>query len=114
MMSSMDANEQHRKLFIGGLSYKTTKEALHKYYEHWGELVDSVVMQVSCVVDWEIVVHLTRILVGGSERVETEVDNALYAIVSAFINTGQDDGQVARFRIRHLPLRRCPREGDVR
>ena len=51
MMSSMDANEQHRKLFIGGLSYKTTKEALHKYYEHWGELVDSVVMQVSCVVD---------------------------------------------------------------
>jgi len=41
----MDANEQHRKLFIGGLSYKTTKEALHKYYEHWGELVDSVVMQ---------------------------------------------------------------------
>ena len=42
----MDANEQHRKLFIGGLSYKTTKETLHDYYEQWGELVDSVVMQV--------------------------------------------------------------------
>jgi len=41
----MDANEQHRKLFIGGLSYKTTKETLHDYYEQWGELVDSVVMQ---------------------------------------------------------------------
>ena len=43
-MSSID--EQHRKLFIGGLSYKTTKETLHEYYEQWGELVDSVVMQV--------------------------------------------------------------------
>jgi len=42
-MSSID--EQHRKLFIGGLSYKTTKETLHEYYEQWGELVDSVVMQ---------------------------------------------------------------------
>jgi len=42
-MSSID--EQHRKLFIGGLSYKTTKETLHDYYEQWGELVDSVVMQ---------------------------------------------------------------------
>jgi len=38
-------NEQNRKLFIGGLSYKTTKEVLHDYYEQWGELVDSVVMQ---------------------------------------------------------------------
>jgi len=42
-MSTID--EQHRKLFIGGLSYKTTKETLHEYYEQWGELVDSVVMQ---------------------------------------------------------------------
>ena len=48
-MSAMDANEQHRKLFIGGLSYKTTKETLHDYYEKWGELVDSVVMQVKYV-----------------------------------------------------------------
>ena len=45
-MSAVESNDQHRKLFIGGLSYKTTKETLHEYYEQWGELVDSVVMQV--------------------------------------------------------------------
>jgi len=44
-MSAVESNDQHRKLFIGGLSYKTTKETLHEYYEQWGELVDSVVMQ---------------------------------------------------------------------
>ena len=54
-MSSID--EQHRKLFIGGLSYKTTKETLHEYYEQWGELVDSVVMQVGSM-SHQVVVQL--------------------------------------------------------
>lgn len=37
-------NEQFRKLFIGGLSYETTKEGLQEHFEKWGEITDCVVM----------------------------------------------------------------------
>ena len=36
--------EQFRKIFIGGLSYKTTEEGLRGFYAQWGELLDAVVM----------------------------------------------------------------------
>ena len=36
--------EQFRKVFIGGLSYKTTEEGLRAFYSQWGELIDCVVM----------------------------------------------------------------------
>jgi len=36
--------EQMRKIFIGGLSYKTSDEGLRGYYSQWGELLDCVVM----------------------------------------------------------------------
>lgn len=32
-----------RKLFIGGLDYRTTDETLKSYFEKWGEIVDVVV-----------------------------------------------------------------------
>ncbi|GAB6031902.1 Heteroproteinous nuclear ribonucleoprotein A1, variant 2 [Chamberlinius hualienensis] len=37
--------EQFRKLFIGGLDYKTTEESLKGHFEQWGEIVDCVVMR---------------------------------------------------------------------
>lgn len=37
--------EQYRKLFIGGLDYKTTEDSLKDHYEQWGEIVDCVVMR---------------------------------------------------------------------
>ncbi|KAK9508880.1 hypothetical protein O3M35_006333 [Rhynocoris fuscipes] len=37
--------EQFRKLFIGGLDYRTTDESLKSFYEQWGEIVDVVVMK---------------------------------------------------------------------
>ena len=37
--------EQFRKLFIGGLNYKTTDEGLREFYGQWGELTDCVVMK---------------------------------------------------------------------
>lgn len=40
-----DEPEQFRKLFIGGLDYKTTEETLRKHFEQWGEIVDCVVMR---------------------------------------------------------------------
>lgn len=42
-----DSNEpeQYRKLFIGGLDYKTTEDSLKSYFEQWGEIVDVVVMK---------------------------------------------------------------------
>lgn len=36
--------EQDRKIFIGGLSYKTSEEGLRGFYSQWGELLDAVVM----------------------------------------------------------------------
>ncbi|XP_014241186.1 heterogeneous nuclear ribonucleoprotein A1-like [Cimex lectularius] len=37
--------EQFRKLFIGGLDYRTTDQSLKSFYEQWGEIVDVVVMK---------------------------------------------------------------------
>lgn len=37
--------EQFRKLFIGGLDYKTTEETLKAHFSDWGEIVDCVVMR---------------------------------------------------------------------
>lgn len=37
--------EQFRKVFIGGLSYKTDDDALKAYFSKYGELVDYVVMK---------------------------------------------------------------------
>lgn len=37
--------EHLRKLFVGGLDYKTTDENLKKYFENWGEIMDVVVMK---------------------------------------------------------------------
>lgn len=37
--------EQFRKLFIGGLDYRTTDESLKSFYGQWGEIVDVVVMK---------------------------------------------------------------------
>ena len=39
--------EQFRKLFIGGLSYKSTEESLKSHFEQWGEIVDCVVIRDS-------------------------------------------------------------------
>ena len=43
--SSSRDSEQFRKLFIGGLNYKTTEETLKAHFEQWGEIVDVVVMK---------------------------------------------------------------------
>lgn len=37
--------EHTRKLFIGGVDYKTTDASLKKHFEQWGEIVDVVVMK---------------------------------------------------------------------
>ena len=37
--------EQQRKLFIGGLDYRTTDDGLKSFYEQWGEIVDVIVMK---------------------------------------------------------------------
>lgn len=37
--------EHMRKLFIGGLDYRTTDTSLKEFYEQWGEIVDVVVMK---------------------------------------------------------------------
>ncbi|KAJ1526350.1 hypothetical protein ONE63_009499 [Megalurothrips usitatus] len=37
--------EQLRKLFIGGLDYRTTDDSMKEYFEQWGEVVDVVVMK---------------------------------------------------------------------
>jgi len=39
------STETSRKLFIGGLNYSTTDEALNEYFSKFGELVDCVVMK---------------------------------------------------------------------
>ena len=38
-------SESCRKLFIGGLNNETTEDTLRDYFEHWGEIVDCVVMK---------------------------------------------------------------------
>lgn len=37
--------EQFRKLFIGGLNYKTSEDTLKSYFSKYGEIVDCVVMK---------------------------------------------------------------------
>lgn len=37
--------EHLRKLFIGGLDYRTNDSSLKEFYEQWGEIVDVVVMK---------------------------------------------------------------------
>lgn len=37
--------EHFRKVFIGGLDYRTTDESLQKHFEQWGNIVDVVVMK---------------------------------------------------------------------
>ncbi|XP_064072440.1 heterogeneous nuclear ribonucleoprotein A1-like [Vanessa tameamea] len=37
--------EHTRKIFVGGLDYRTTDASLKKFYEQWGEIVDVVVMK---------------------------------------------------------------------
>ncbi|KAJ2947414.1 hypothetical protein O0L34_g17193 [Tuta absoluta] len=37
--------EHMRKLFIGGLDYRTNDASLKEFYEQWGEIVDVVVMK---------------------------------------------------------------------
>ncbi|CAH1173749.1 unnamed protein product [Phaedon cochleariae] len=37
--------EQFRKLFIGGLDFRTTDDSLKKHFEQWGDIVDVVVMK---------------------------------------------------------------------
>lgn len=44
-MSEKSEPEQFRKLFIGGLNYKSTEESLKSHFEKWGEIVDCVVMR---------------------------------------------------------------------
>lgn len=39
--------EVHRKIFIGGLNYRTTDDTLKEHFEKWGEIVDVVVMKDS-------------------------------------------------------------------
>ncbi|KAL7024057.1 hypothetical protein ACKWTF_012885 [Chironomus riparius] len=45
MNNSGDEPECLRKLFIGGLDYRTTDETLKNYFEKWGKIVDVVVMK---------------------------------------------------------------------
>lgn len=42
---SNEEPEQFRKLFIGGLDYKTSEDTLKAHFEKWGEIVDCVVMR---------------------------------------------------------------------
>lgn len=43
--SKCNEPEQYRKLFIGGLDYRTTDDGLKSFFEQWGEIVDVVVMK---------------------------------------------------------------------
>nr|XP_018915141.1 PREDICTED: heterogeneous nuclear ribonucleoprotein 87F-like [Bemisia tabaci] len=48
MGASEDAKqepEQFRKLFIGGLDYRTDDDGLKSFFEQWGDIVDVVVMK---------------------------------------------------------------------
>jgi len=37
--------EQERKIFVGGVNFKTTDESLKAFYEQWGEITDVVVIK---------------------------------------------------------------------
>ena len=40
-----ESSTKFRKLFVGGLSYDTSDEALKAYFEEWGDVVDCIVMK---------------------------------------------------------------------
>ncbi|CAM9104902.1 unnamed protein product [Discosporangium mesarthrocarpum] len=42
-----DSYRQSMKIFIGGLSFETTDEALKRYFEHFGVVTDAIVMKDS-------------------------------------------------------------------
>lgn len=44
-LQSQEEPEYLRKLFIGGLDYRTNDASLKSFYEQWGEIVDVVVMK---------------------------------------------------------------------
>lgn len=39
------AAQQNRKLFVGGLNFKTDEDSLKKYFDQYGPVVDVVVMR---------------------------------------------------------------------
>lgn len=43
--SLQEEPEHLRKLFIGGLDYRTNDQSLKSFYEQWGDIVDVVVMK---------------------------------------------------------------------
>lgn len=45
LVQQCEEPEQMRKLFIGGLNYSTSEEALRAHFEKFGEVVDCVVMR---------------------------------------------------------------------
>ncbi|KAL0271730.1 UNVERIFIED_CONTAM: hypothetical protein PYX00_008724 [Menopon gallinae] len=46
MRVKVDMDEDEKgKLFVGGLSWETTQEALQRYFSHYGDVVDCVVMK---------------------------------------------------------------------
>lgn len=45
LQDSRNEPEHIRKLFIGGLDYRTTDDSLKKHFEQWGDIVDVVVMK---------------------------------------------------------------------
>lgn len=42
---SSDEPEQVRKLFIGGLDYKTSEDTLKKHFDKYGDVLDCIVMR---------------------------------------------------------------------
>ncbi|KOB73646.1 Heterogeneous nuclear ribonucleoprotein A1, partial [Operophtera brumata] len=45
MWFTQEEPEHLRKLFIGGLDYRTNDQSLKTFYEQWGDIVDVVVMK---------------------------------------------------------------------
>lgn len=41
----VELNALYRKLFVGGLSWETTQDTLQRYFSHYGEVIDCVVMK---------------------------------------------------------------------
>jgi len=38
-------SETFRKLFVAGMRTQTTEETLHEYFEHWGEVVQCILVK---------------------------------------------------------------------
>ncbi|KHJ42825.1 hypothetical protein D918_07107 [Trichuris suis] len=45
MPARVEKEEQNRKIFIGGITLKTTDEDLKEFYSKWGDITDVVVMR---------------------------------------------------------------------